>query len=91
MRIAFVPMDQRETAVTRRSGGFHWKPWAIGIAVVLLAILVAQNSQKVEVNFFFAETRTPLVFALLIAGALGAIIGWLAPRVRRHERDRRED
>ena len=42
-------------------------------------------------NFFFAETRTPLVFALLIAGALGAIIGWLAPRLRRHEQRRHED
>lgn len=84
-------MDHREPPVTERREGFHWKPWAIGIAVLLLAILVAQNSQKVEVNFFFAETRTPLVFALLIAGALGAIIGWLAPRLRRHERDRRQD
>lgn len=84
-------MDHRERPVTERREGFHWKPWAIGIALLLLAILVAQNSQKVEVNFFFAETRTPLVFALLIAGALGAVIGWLAPRLRRHEHGRHED
>lgn len=59
-----------------------------GIALVLLAILIAQNSQKVEVNFFFANTETPLVFALLVAGILGALVGWLAPRVhRRRERD----
>lgn len=67
----------------------EWKRWVIGIALLALIILIAQNSQKVEVNFFFASTETPLVFALLIVGILGAIIGWLAPRVRR--RDRREE
>ena len=61
----------------------EWKRWVVGIALVALLILVAQNSQKVEVNFFFASTETPLVFALLIVGALGALIGWLAPIVRR--------
>lgn len=64
-----------------------WKRYVIITAAVLLAILIAQNSQKVEVNFFFANTETPLVFALLIAGALGALIGWLAPRVRRGRRE----
>ena len=74
----------------RREGG-EWKRWVIGIALVAFAILVAQNSQKVEVNFFFASTETPLVFALLIAGALGALIGWLAPKVRRHDRGPHDD
>lgn len=66
----------------------EWKRWVVGIALIALAILIAQNAQKVKVNFFFAETETPLVFALLIVGALGALIGWLAPRVRRRERAR---
>jgi uncharacterized integral membrane protein len=70
-----------------RSERAEWKRWVAGIAAVLLLILIVQNSQKVEVNFFFASTETPLVFALLIAGALGALIGWLAPRVRGRRRD----
>jgi uncharacterized integral membrane protein len=37
------------------------------------------------VDFLFTTTDTPLIFALLIAGVLGALIGWLAPRVRRRE------
>lgn len=57
------------------------------IAVVLLVIFVAQNSQRVEVDFLFTTTDTPLVVALVIAGALGALIGWVAPRIRRYERD----
>lgn len=60
-----------------------WKHWAVGAAAVLLAIFVAQNSQKVEVDFIFAETDTPLIFALLIATGLGILIGWLGPRLRR--------
>jgi uncharacterized integral membrane protein len=56
------------------------------IAVVLLVIFVAQNAQRVEVDFLFTTTDTPLVVALVIAGALGALIGWAVPRIRRHER-----
>jgi uncharacterized integral membrane protein len=61
----------------------NWKQWAIGTAVVVLFILVAQNAQSVELNFLFASVHTPLIFALLIAAGLGALVGWLVPRVRR--------
>jgi uncharacterized integral membrane protein len=63
----------------------RWKLWAVIVALVLLVIFVAMNSQEVTVDFLFAETTTPLIFALLIAGVLGAVIGWLAPRVRRRD------
>jgi uncharacterized integral membrane protein len=66
----------------------EWKRWVAGIALLALVILIVQNAQKVEVNFFFAETQTPLVFALLIAGVLGGLIGWLAPKVRRRDHER---
>jgi uncharacterized integral membrane protein len=65
-----------------------WKTYVYWIAVILLLILVLQNLQKVEVDFLFITTETPLIFALLIAGALGALIGWATPRVRRGGRDR---
>jgi uncharacterized integral membrane protein len=65
-----------------------WKTYVYWIAVILLLILVLQNLQKVEVDFLFINTETPLIFALLIAGALGALIGWATPRVRRGGRDR---
>jgi uncharacterized integral membrane protein len=90
VRVAFVPMESRIPEAPRKEGG-EWKKWVAGVAAVALLILIAQNSQKVEVNFFFASTETPLVFALLIAGVLGGLIGWLAPRVRgrRHEHEDR--
>lgn len=64
--------------------------WLAGIAAVLALILIVQNSQKVEFNFFFANTETPLFFGLLIAFALGALVGWLLPRVRAHSQRRGE-
>jgi uncharacterized integral membrane protein len=64
-----------------------WKLWAAGVALIILIVFVVQNSQEVEVDFLFTTTTTPLIFALLIAGVLGAAIGWLAPRVRRGGRD----
>lgn len=73
-----------ETPRTERAG---WKRWVGGVAAVALLILILQNYQSVEVNFFFATVETPLVFALLIVGALGAVVGWLAPRVRRRDHD----
>jgi uncharacterized integral membrane protein len=66
-----------------RKEGPGWKTYALGLAAVLLAVLILQNSQEVEVKFLFINTTIPLIFALLIAGALGALIGWAAPRVRR--------
>jgi uncharacterized integral membrane protein len=69
--------------ITTRKEGRGWKTYALGIAALLLAILILQNAQEVEVKFLFINTTIPLIFALLIAGALGALIGWAAPRVRR--------
>jgi uncharacterized integral membrane protein len=75
---------------TRREGT-NWRHWLIGIAVVVLVIFFAVNSQEVTVEFIVGETRTPLIVALLLSALLGALIGWLGPRVRRGGRDRDRD
>ena len=63
-----------------------WRPWALGIVLLLAIIFIAQNSQKVKVKFLFVDTTTPLIFALLIATLLGIAIGYVAPLVSRHRR-----
>jgi uncharacterized integral membrane protein len=68
----------------------NWRGWALGIAVLLALIFIFQNSQKVKVKFLFVDTTTPLIFALLIAAILGAVIGYVGPLVRQRGR-RRED
>jgi uncharacterized integral membrane protein len=80
-------MEGREPLEGGRKERPSWRLWAIGIAVVLLAIIVIQNSQEVPIDFLFVETETPLIVGLLVAGALGALIGWLAPIVRRGRKD----
>jgi len=82
-------MDSRVPEAPRTEKA-EWKKWVAGVALLAMIVLIAQNSQKVEVNFFFASVETPLVFALLVVGILGALVGWLAPRVRgrRHDEDR---
>jgi uncharacterized integral membrane protein len=59
--------------------------WVTIVAFVLGAIFILQNSQKVEVKFFFSTTTTPLIFALLLAAVLGFIVGLTLPRFRRHD------
>lgn len=69
------------------------RTYAAVVVAILALILIIQNSQSVEFNFFFAKTNTPLFFGLLIAFVLGALVGWLLPRVRgsRHRRDDGKD
>lgn len=69
--------------------GRGWRFYVLTVAGVLLLILIFQNAQKVEVDFLFVTTETPLIVALVIAGALGALIGWAAPHVRRSRKAER--
>ena len=57
--------------------------WLGVTAIVIGAIFLLQNAQKVQVDFLFSSTDTPLIFALLIAGLLGFVIGLALPRFRR--------
>lgn len=67
-----------------------WRFYASVFFAVIALIFVIQNTEETNVSFLFAETEMPLFFALIIALALGALIGWLTPRVRRSGRSERE-
>jgi uncharacterized integral membrane protein len=75
--------------VTEEKKGVSWRAWVIGVAVAVLVLFVALNSHQVKVNFIVGSAQTPLIFALLIAAALGAVIGYVGPLVRRHRREER--
>ena len=79
--------DQDRIGEGTRKEGRGWRFWLFVTAAVLFAIFVIQNSQDVQVEFLFTTTDTPLFLGLLLAGVLGALIGWAAPRVRRGGRD----
>ena len=75
--------DRHPRARQRRSTRFY-----VYVAVVVVTLIfIFQNSQEVEVRFFFSTTHIPLIFALLLAAVLGFIIGLALPRFRRHEHE----
>jgi uncharacterized integral membrane protein len=76
------PAGQKRSLPAPRGGEPNWKRRAMIAVGVVLLIFMALNSQKVEVNFIFGSAQMPLIFALLIAAALGALVGWAAPRLR---------
>jgi uncharacterized integral membrane protein len=70
----------------------QWKWWAFGIAILLLLIIVLQNSQHVEFKLLFlVDTSAPLVLLLLLAALIGAVIGYTAPILRRHRHKTRQE
>jgi uncharacterized integral membrane protein len=73
-----------------RKEGRGLRFWVLVVATILLLIIVLQNGQEVEIKLLFIETTAPLIIALVIAGALGALIGWAWPQMRRGRRAERE-
>lgn len=70
----------------------QWKFWVWGIAVLLLLIIILQNSQDVQFKLLFIiDTSAPLVILLLLAAVLGAVIGYTAPILRRHRHKTRQE
>ncbi len=69
-----------------------WTPRRIILTVVLsyALILVLANRNSVSVNFVFFRTEASLFVVLLLAVALGFIVGWLFDDLRDRRRRRRE-
>jgi uncharacterized integral membrane protein len=69
---------------------------ALLVIVIVLAVFVLQNTQKVTISFFWWEGRAPLAAALLIATAGGLLLAVAAGSLRilqlrrRVKRTRRE-
>ncbi len=68
----------------------NWRAWLVGVLVALVLIVALQNSQQVSFEVLFASFNAPLIVVILVAAALGALIGYIAPLVRRHRREERD-
>jgi len=65
----------------------NWRAWIVGALVALVVIVALQNSQQVRVDVLFVTLDAPLIVTLLAAVAIGVLIGYVAPLVRRHRRE----
>jgi uncharacterized integral membrane protein len=65
----------------------NWRAWVVGVLIALVVIVCLQNSQQVRVDVLFVTLDAPLIVTLLAAVAIGALIGYVAPLIRRHRRD----
>ena len=75
--------------MNKESKPVNWRAWAVGILIALVVIVALQNSQQVRVDVLFVTVDAPLIVTLLAAVAIGALIGYVAPLIRRHRRDER--
>lgn len=67
----------------------NWRAWLVGILIALVLIVALQNSQEVSFEVLFASFNAPLIVVILLAAAIGVLIGYIAPLVRRHRREER--
>jgi uncharacterized integral membrane protein len=67
----------------------NWRAWLVGILSALVLIVALQNSQEVSFEVLFATFEAPLIVVILLAAAIGVLIGYIAPLVRRHRREER--
>lgn len=67
----------------------NWRAWVVGSLVALVVVVALQNSQEVRIDVLFVTIDAPLIVTLLVAVAIGALIGYVAPLVRRHRRGER--
>ena len=65
----------------------NWRAWLVGILSALVLIVALQNSQEVSFEVLFASLEAPLIVVILLAAAIGVLIGYVAPLVRRHRRE----
>jgi uncharacterized integral membrane protein len=63
----------------------HWVRFVIlGVASVYAVLFIAFNTHRAKIDFVFASTRLSLIFLVLLALAIGFVLGVLATRLRRH-------
>lgn len=67
----------------------NWRAWGVGTLVALVVIVALQNSQEVSFDVLFASFDAPLIVIILASVAVGALIGYAAPVLRRHHREER--
>lgn len=75
--------------MTEEKKGVNWRAWIVGVLIAVVVFVGLQNSQDVKVDVLFITTTAPLIVTLLVAVAIGAVIGYVGPLIHRHRREER--
>lgn len=67
----------------------NWRAWLVGALSALVLIVALQNSQEVSFDLLTASFQAPLIVIILLAAAIGMLIGYIAPVLRRHRHEER--
>jgi uncharacterized integral membrane protein len=67
-----------------------WRALVAGVLGALVLIVALQNSQRVEVDVLMVNLTAPLIVVILVAAGVGAVVGYVAPLIRRHHREGKE-
>lgn len=68
----------------------NWRAWLVGALIALILVVALQNSQEIRFDVLTASLEAPLIVVILLAAGIGALIGYIAPLVRRHRRHERQ-
>ena len=66
--------------------GVSWKWILLGVLAIYALLLIIFNSKTVSLNFVVISTKTRVVWLVLLSVALGMLIMWLIPKIRRHRK-----
>ena len=66
--------------------GVSWKVILLAALAIYAVLLIVFNSKTVSVNFVFITEKTRVIWLVLLSVALGALIMWLVPRIRRQRK-----
>jgi uncharacterized integral membrane protein len=87
--------ERSEFPVEEPSGGVDTR-WAVrfgvaGLAIILAVVFMAQNNERVELNFLMFEGSARLWVGLLVALVLGALLGQGVEALWERRTRRRDD
>ena len=74
--------DDRKPGEYRREG-LSGKTITAIVALVVLVVFMLQNRDRANVDFLFWDVEARLWVVIVIAAALGVVIGWFLGRSRR--------
>jgi uncharacterized integral membrane protein len=69
-----------------------WQPWLyirlalVGLVIVYVVAFIVKNSDRIKIDFVFADTDVHLIWALLLVLGLGILFGVLLSQLYRHRR-----